>query len=228
MSRNDRLFHPILATLQRELLLGLRNPGAVLNPLFFFVIATSLFPLGGSANPEWLGSIAPGVIWVMALLSVMLSMESLFRNDFEDGSLEVLLLSPQPLYFHVLMKVVGHWLLSGLPIAVLSPLLAYMLALPTVGYYPLIYGLLLGTPTLSLIGAIGTALTVGIGRSGLLLAVIVLPLCIPVLVFGAGLVETALVGLPVRGIASVMGAMLVGAVIGAPLAISAALRISVN
>lgn len=216
------------ATLTRELQVALRSPGNMMNPLMFFIIAVSLFPLGGGADPEWLGRIAPGVLWVTALLAVMLSMESLFRSDFEDGTLEQLLLSPQPLYFHLLMKVFGHWLVTGLPLVVVAPVLAYMLALPSEGYAPLLWGLLLGTPTLNFIGAIGTALTVGLARSGLLLAVLVLPLSIPVLVFGAGMVETTLNGLPVAGIAAVLGALLVLALTLSPLAIAAALRISVN
>jgi heme exporter protein B len=216
------------ATLTRELQVALRSPGNMLNPLMFFIIAVSLFPLGGGADPEWLGRIAPGVLWVTALLAVMLSMESLFRSDFEDGTLEQLLLSPQPLYFHLLMKVFGHWLVTGLPLVVVAPVLAYMLALPAEGYAPLLWGLLLGTPTLNFIGAIGTALTVGLARSGLLLAVLVLPLSIPVLVFGAGMVETTLNGLPVAGIAAVLAALLVLALTLSPLAIAAALRISVN
>lgn len=216
------------AAMQRELLIALRSPGNIVNPLMFFIIAVSLFPLGGSTDPVWLGEIAPGVIWVTALLAVMLSMENLFRSDFEDGSLEQLLLSPQPLYFQLLIKVFSHWLVTGLPLLLLAPLLAYMLALPAAGYLPLLLGLLLGTPTLSLVGAIGTALTVGLARSGLLLAVLVLPLSIPVLVFGAGMVETALNGLPVGGIAAVLGALLAMALILSPLAIGAALRNSVN
>ncbi|MGA0804962.1 MAG: heme exporter protein CcmB [Pseudohongiellaceae bacterium] len=216
------------ATLQRELQIALRSPGNMVNPLMFFIIAVSLFPLGGGADPEWLGRIAPGVLWVTALLAVMLSMESLFRSDFEDGTLEQLLLSPQPLYFQLLMKVLGHWLVTGMPLVLVAPVLAYMLALPGEGYAPLLWGLLLGTPTLNFIGAIGTALTVGLARSGLLLAVLVLPLSIPVLVFGAGMVETALNGLPVAGIVAVLAALLVLALTLSPLAIAAALRISVN
>lgn len=216
------------ATLRRELQVALRSPGNMMNPLMFFIIAVSLFPLGGGADPEWLGRIAPGVLWVTALLAVMLSMESLFRSDFEDGTLEQLLLSPQPLYFHLLMKVFGHWLVTGLPLVVVAPVLAYMLALPSEGYAPLLWGLVLGTPTLNFIGAIGTALTVGLARSGVLLAVLVLPLSIPVLVFGAGMVEITLNGLPVAGIAAVLGALLVLALTLSPLAIAAALRISVN
>lgn len=218
----------LAAVLRRELQIALRSPGNIVNPLMFFVIAVALFPLGGNADREFLAGIAPGVVWVTALLAVMLSMDSLFRADFEDGSLEQLLLSPQPLYFQLLAKVLAHWLVSGLPLVIIAPLLAYMLALPTDGYGPLILGLLLGTPTLSLIGAIGMALTVGLSRSGLLLAVLVLPLSVPVLVFGAGMVELALNGLPITGLLATLGALLSLALTLAPLAIGAALRISVN
>ena len=222
------LFGSLRASLVRELLVALRSPGNIVNPLMFFLIAVSLFPLGGGAEPEFLSSIAPGVIWVTALLAVMLSMESLFRADYEDGSLEQLLLSPQPLYFQLLTKVFAHWLMSGLPLVLLTPLLAMMLALPAEAYGALLLGLLLGTPTLNLIGAIGMALTVGLSRSGLLLAVLVLPLSIPVLVFGAGMVDAALNGLPITGLAALLGALLMLALTLSPLAIGAALRISVN
>lgn len=222
------LLGTLRASLARELQVALRSPGNIVNPLMFFVIAVSLFPLGGRADPDYLSGIAPGVIWVTALLAVMLSMESLFRADYEDGSLEQLLLSPQPLYFHLLTKVFAHWLMTGLPLVLLAPVLAMMLALPGEAYGALLLGLLLGTPTLNLIGAIGMALTVGLSRSGVLLAVLVLPLSIPVLVFGAGLVETALNGLPLMGLAALLGALLVLAITLSPLAIGAALRISVN
>ncbi len=218
----------LLAVLQRELLIALRSPGNIVNPLMFFVIAVTLFPLGGGADRVFLASIAPGVVWVTALLAVMLSMDSLFRADFEDGSLEQLLLSPQPLYFQLLAKVFAHWLMTGLPLVIIAPLLAYMLALPAEGFGPLVFGLLLGTPTLSFIGAIGVALTVGLSRSGLLLAVLVLPMSVPVLVFGAGIVENALNGLPVTGFLALLGALLTLALTLSPLAIGAALRISVN
>lgn len=216
------------ATLMRELQLAYSSPGKIVNPLMFFLIAVSLFPLSGRWEVAELGRIAPGVIWVTALLSVMLSMEGLFRSDYDDGSLEQLLLSPQPLYFHFIVKVLGHWLVCGLPLVVMSPLLALLMNLPAAGYSPLLIGLILGTPTLSMIAAIGTALTVGLARSGLLLAVLVLPLSIPVLVFGAGLVDTALSGLPLSGLIAILAAMLIMAYTLAPLAIGPALRISVQ
>lgn len=222
------LLASLRATLVRELQLAFSSPGKIVNPLMFFLIAVSLFPLSGRWEVAELGRIAPGVIWVTALLSVMLSMEGLFRSDYDDGSLEQLLLSPQPLYFHLLVKVIGHWLVTGLPLVVITPLLALLMNLPSAGYSPLLIGLILGTPTLSMIAAIGTALTVGLARSGLLLAVLVLPLSIPVLVFGAGLVGTVLNGLPIAGLVAILAAMLVLAFSLAPLAIGAALRISLH
>ncbi len=218
----------ILATIRRELLLALRSPGDVINPLMFFVISISLFPLGGGADTDFLSGIASGVIWVTALLAIMFSMDSLFRADYEDGSLEQLLMSPQPLYFLLLAKVFSHWLLSCLPIIILAPLFAEMLAMPDVGRMPLVLGLLVGTPILCLLGAIGMALTVGLSRSGLLLAVLILPLFIPVLVFGTGMVQAAMGSLPYTGLLALLGALLIAAICLSPLAIGAALRISVN
>jgi heme exporter protein B len=218
----------ILATIRRELLLALRSPGDVINPLMFFVISISLFPLGGGADTDFLSGIASGVIWVTALLAIMFSMDSLFRADYEDGSLEQLLMSPQPLYFLLLAKVFSHWLLSCLPIIILAPLFAEMLAMPDVGRMPLVLGLLVGTPILCLLGAIGMALTVGLSRSGLLLAVLILPLYIPVLVFGTGMVQAAMGSLPYTGLLALLGALLIAAICLSPLAIGAALRISVN
>ncbi len=218
----------IKATLRRELLIAFRSPGEIINPLMFFVIAVSLFPLGVGVDQAFLSEIAPGVIWVTALLAVMLSMDSLFRADYEDGSLEQLLLSPQPLYFVILVKVSSHWLVSGLPLVILAPIFASMLALPEEAILPLIASLLIGTPILTMLGAIGMALTVGLSRSGLLLAVLILPLYIPVLVFGTGVVDSALNNMGIAGLMALLAAMLVLALCLAPLAIIAALRISVS
>ena len=218
----------IAGTVRRELLLALRSPGEVINPLMFFVIAVTLFPLGGGVESSFLSSIASGVIWVTALLAIMFSMDSLFRADYEDGSLEQLLMSPQPLYFLLLAKVFSHWLVACLPIIVLAQIIADMLAMPVEGRLPLVLGLLVGTPVLSLLGAIGMALTVGLSRSGLLLAVLILPLYIPVLVFGTGMVEAAMSSLPYTGLLALLGAILVLTICLSPLAIGAALRISVN
>ena len=218
----------IAGTVRRELLLALRSPGEVINPLMFFVIAVTLFPLGGGVESNFLSSIASGVIWVTALLAIMFSMDSLFRADYEDGSLEQLLMSPQPLYFLLLAKVFSHWLVACLPIIVLAPIFADMLAMPVEGRLPLVLGLLVGTPVLCLLGAIGMALTVGLSRSGLLLAVLILPLYIPVLVFGTGMVEAAMGSLPYSGLLALLGAILIVTICLSPLAIGAALRISVN
>ena len=216
------------ATLQRELLIILRSPGDIINPMMFYVIALTLFPLGGQTDQEWLSGVAPGVIWVTALLAVMLSMESLFRSDFEDGSLEQLLLSPQPLYFHLLIKVLGHWLLTGLPLVIIAPLLGVFMALPAESLQVLIWSLLLGTPVLSLIGAIGVSLTVAVNRGGVLLSLIVLPLYIPVLIFGANAIDVASDGMSVRGQLYFLGAVLVLALSLAPLATAVALRITAS
>ena len=216
------------ATIRRELLLAMRSPGDVINPLMFFIISVTLFPLGGGVEDAFLTTIAPGVIWVTALLAVMLSLDSLYRADYEDGNLEQLLMSPQPLYFLVLSKVFSHWLMACLPIIVLAPVLALMLKLPAAGIGALVISLALGTPILVLIGAIGMALTVGLSRSGLLLAVLILPLYVPVLIFGTGVVDAAINEMAYAGLLALMGAMLALAISLSPLAIVAALRISVN
>jgi len=218
----------MMATVRRELLLAVRSPGDIINPLMFFVISVTLFPLGEGAESNFLSSIASGVIWVTALLAIMFSMDSLFRADYEDGSLEQLLMSPQPLYFLVLAKVFSHWLMACLPIIVLAPVLALMLQMPASGITALMVSLLLGTPVLCLIGGIGMALTVGLSRSGLLLAVLILPLYVPVLIFGAGVVDAAINNMAYSGLLALMGAILALAISLSPLAIVAALRISVN
>ena len=217
-----------LAIVKRDLLLAVRNQSDVLHPLLFFVVVLSLFPLGLNPAPETLRLIAPGLIWVCALLATLLSLETLFRPDFEDGSLEQLLMSGQPVPVLVMAKVTSHWLVSGLPLIICAPLMGLFLALPTQSMPFLVLSLLLGTPTLSLIGAIGVALTVGLRRGGMLLAILVLPLYIPVLIFGAGLVVASISTLPVTGHLYILAAFLVLALTLAPLATSAALRISVH
>lgn len=216
------------ATLKRDLLIAFKRRNDLLNPIMFFLIVVSLFPLGVSPDPLVLAPISSGIIWVSALLASMLSMDNLYRADYEDGSLEQLLLSPQPLYFLVLAKNIAHWLISGLPVVVLSPLLAYMLYLPADAYWTLVITLLIGTPVLSLFGSIGVALTVGLGSRGLILAVIVLPLTTPVLIIGAKAVADVMFGLPVGSHFALLGAILALAITIAPLASAAALKISVN
>ncbi len=214
--------------LKRDLLLSYRRKSDLLNPLIFFLMVATLFPLGVSPDPQFLADVAPGVVWVAALLATLLSMDSLFRSDFEDGTLEQILLSPQPLFLVVLAKVLGHWMMTGLPLTLLAPLLGVMLFLPADGMAGLVLSLLLGTPTLSLVGAIGAALTVGLRKGGVLISLLVLPLYIPVLIFGSGAVQAAITGLPLGGYLALLGAMLALGLVMAPLAIGAALRISVS
>lgn len=216
------------ALLRRDLLLALRHRGELANPLLFFVIVVSLFPLGLGPESGMLRAIAPGILWVSALLAALLSLESVFRSDFEDGSLEQLLLSPHPASALVLTKVVAHWLVTGLPLILLAPLLGVLLHLPAAATGALLATLALGTPVLSLVGAIGVALTVGLRRGGILLSLLVLPLYIPVLIFAASAVADAALGLPITGQLYLLGALLALAVTLAPLACAAALRISVS
>lgn len=220
-----RLF---VAMLKRDLQLSLRRKSELLNPLTFFLMVITLFPLGVSPEAGFLAELAPGVLWVAALLATLLSMDSLFRSDFDDGTLEQLLLSPQPLYVAVLAKVLAHWMLTGLALALVAPLIAVMLFLPAEGMPGLLLSLLLGTPTLSLIGAIGAALTVGLRKGGVLISLLVLPLYIPVLIFGTGAVQAAVTGLPLGGYLALLGALLALSLSLAPLAIGAALRISAS
>ena len=222
------LAEAVLASLRRDLLIAYRRKNDLLNPFMFFVLVATLFPIGVSPEPEMLGEISAGVLWISALLASLLAMDNLFRADFEDGSLELLMLSRHPLYFLVLAKNIAHWLVSGLPIVLVSPLIAYMLNFPEGAYSTLVLTLLLGTPVLSLLGSIGVALTVGLGSRGLILAVITLPMSVPVLIAGTLTVSQTLEGASLSGYLAIMGAMLVASFTLAPLASAAALRISVN
>ncbi len=227
-SADESVLDLFWAVLKRDLMLAYRKKSDLFNPLIFFLMVATLFPLGVSPEPGFLAEVAPGVVWVAALLATLLSMDSLFRSDFEDGTLEQTLLSPQPLFIVVLAKVLAHWMMSGLPLTLLAPLLGVMLFLPAEGMSGLMMSLLLGTPTLSLIGAIGAALTVGLRKGGVLISLLVLPLYIPVLIFGTSAVQAAVTGLPLAGFFALLGAMLALGFVMAPLAISAALRISVS
>ncbi|MDR5906409.1 heme exporter protein CcmB [Franzmannia qiaohouensis] len=218
----------LAATLRRDLMLLMRRRSEVMNPLVFFALVITLFPLGISPDAELLAIVAPGLLWVAALLATLLSLDSLFRADFEDGCLEQLLLSPQPLALLVMAKVAVHWLLTGLPLALMAPLLGITLALPAGSYGILSLSLALGTASLSLIGAIGAALTVGLARGGVLLSLLVLPLYVPVLIFGTGAVQAALLGDALAAHLAILGALLAGALMLAPWAIAASLRISIN
>lgn len=216
------------AALRRDWLLAIRNGADLLNPLIFFLIAITLIPLGISPEKAVLSLLAPGILWVMALLATLLSLDGLFRSDYEDGALEQMLISPQPAYFVVLAKVFVHWLTTGVPIALLSPLLGLMISLPGAGYVPLLVSLLLGTAVMSLVGAVGAALTVSLRKGGLLLSLIVMPLYIPVLIFGASTVQSAVQGAPLAMQLAVMGALLALALVLAPLAALGALKIGIN
>lgn len=211
---------------KRDLLIAFRNRGELLNPLMFFLMVASLFPLAVSPDPKFLGLIAPGVIWVGALLATLLSLDLLFKTDYEDGSLEQMLLVPQPLMLLVLAKVSVHWLVAGLPLTLMAPLLGLMLGLPEGGYQPLIISLLLGTPILSLLGSIGAGLTVGLKKGGMLMPLLILPLYIPVLIFAASAVQSGVDGNSYSGHLAFIGAYLALAVVFAPVAASAALRIT--
>jgi heme exporter protein B len=212
----------------RDLLLALRRRGDVATALAFFVIVASLFPLGIGAEPNLLREIAPGVIWVAALLSSLLSLKRLFESDHADGTLEQMLLGAAPLGVVVAAKTAAHWLVSGLPLVLIAPLLAlaYDMAAPLYGV--LVLSLALGTPVLSIIGAVGAALTLGLRGGGVLLALLVLPLYVPVLVLGAGAVAMADAGLAPDGQLLLLGALLVVAAAFAPWAAAAALRISLE
>jgi heme exporter protein B len=215
-----------LGVLRRDLKLGIRKRSELSNPILFFILVASLFPLGVGPAPAILAEIAPGVIWVAALLATLLSMENLFRSDFEDGTLEYLLLSPHALPLLVLAKVVAHWVVTGLPLILVSPLLGILLHMPADAIAVLPVTLLLGTPTLSLVGAIGVALTVGLRRGGVLLTLLVLPLYVPVLIFGTAAIVAAAAGLPSSGQLALLGAVLAMALTLAPVATAAGLRIS--
>lgn len=174
----------VLGLLSRDLTLAYRHRGEILNPILFFILVTALVPISVGGDAKDLAKLAPGMIWVMALLATLLSMDALFRSDFDDGSLEQLVLSPQPLYIMMLVKVLIHWLVTGLPLTVVSPFLAYSLSLPANGYLPLILGLLIGTVSLSLLGAIGASLTVALRKGGVLISLIIIPFYSPILIFG--------------------------------------------
>jgi heme exporter protein B len=212
----------------RDLTLAWRRRTDALSTLFFFMIVVSLFPLGVGPETQLLRSIAPGVVWVAALLASMLALSRLFAGDYVDGTLEQMLLTPQPLYLIVLGKILAQWLVSGIPLILISPLLGAQLGLPETSLLVLAASLLLGVPVLNLVGSIGTALTLGLRGSGVLLALLVLPLFIPTLIFGTGAVEATLISASPEANMYVLGAVLVLTMVFAPWATCAALRISLE
>jgi heme exporter protein B len=214
--------------LRRELLLALRRKGDVLNVLVFFVVVASLFPLGVGPEPNQLRAMAAGVTWIGALLAAVLSLPRLFASDHADGTLEQMLVSPAPLVLIVLAKIKAHWLLTGLPLALVAPIIGLQYDLSTDALCVLLLSLLIGTPVLSLIGAAGAALTLGVRGGGALLALLVLPLFVPVLVFGAGAVGAAQSGLNAGAHLSLLGAFLAVSSVVGPWAACAALRVALD
>lgn len=218
----------LLAVTRRDLLLAQRRRVDTLLPLGFFVVAAGLFPIGVSPEPNTLRMIAPGVVWVCALLAAMLSVTQMFNSDLLDGSLEQMLLSPEPLLSLVLGKVLAHWLTTGLPLVLASPLLGVLFDMQGPSIAVLAFTLLLGTPVMSLLGALGAALTLGLRSGAALVFLIVLPLTVPTLIFGTGAVGAVDGGMSPSAQLSLMGALLIATALGAPWAVAAALRISLD
>lgn len=209
---------------RRDFRLALRQGGDAATAVLFFVLVAVLFPFAVGPEPNTLARIAPGVIWVAALLAALLSLDRLFQADWEDGSLDLVSLSPLPLEAAVLAKALAHWLVTGLPLVAAAPLLALLYAMPAEGFGVLVLSLLLGTPTLSLLGAIGAALTLGARKSGVLTALLVLPLEVPALIFGVAAVDAVLTGLEARPHLLLLAGLLAGSLPLAPLAAAAAIR----
>ncbi|MCU7846025.1 MAG: heme exporter protein CcmB [Candidatus Thiodiazotropha sp. (ex Monitilora ramsayi)] len=214
--------------LKRDMTLAYRRRAELVNPLLFFVLVTAMFPLGIGNDPKLIEAVGPGVIWVAALLAALLSLDAMFRSDYDDGSLEQFMLSAHPVSILVLAKVLAHWLVTGLPLFIAAPLLAVLLNIPGDAIPTLMLTLILGTPVLSLIGSVGVALTVGLRRGGVILSLLILPLYVPVLIFATDAVKTAIVGIPTTAQLSILSAMLVGSLVLAPLATAASLRISLS
>jgi heme exporter protein B len=224
----DSLLLPLLAAMRRDLLLAQRRKSEVLTALFFFVVVVSLFPLAIGSEPNLLRKIAPGILWVAALLATLLALPKMFAGDYADGTLEQMALSPAPLGLLVSGKILAHWMLCGLPLIALAPVLGLQFGLDSQSLGVLMLTLLLGTPVLSLLGAIGAALTLGVRGGGVLLALLILPLYVPVLVFGAGAVEAHVSGLSADGHLYILAALLALAAFFAPWATTAAVRIALE
>ena len=218
----------LLTIIHRDLLLVMRRKSEVLTALFFFIVVTSLFPLGIGADAALLRKIAPGVIWVAALLSTLLGLQRMFASDYADGSLEQLVLAPQSMVLLVMGKIIAHWIVCGLPLVMIAPLIGIQFDLDTSSLYVLMGTLLLGTPVLSLLGSIGAALTLGVRGSSVLMSLLILPLYIPVLIFGAGAVYANSVGLEISGHFSLLGALLILALAFVPWVSSAAVKIAIE
>ncbi len=218
----------VSALMRRDLRVAMRQRSDLLNPILFLLVVVTLFPLGVGPEPATLARIAPGVIWVSALLAALLGLERLFRDDFSDGALEQMLLMPMAVEWAVLAKIIVHWVLTAVPLLILAPLLALLLQLPSSAWGALWVSLLLGTPVLSSVGAIGVALTVSLNKGGALLSLLLLPFLIPLLIFATAAVETAANGLSPAGPLALMAAITVLSLVLSPYAVHAALRVSVN
>ncbi|MXZ81711.1 MAG: heme exporter protein CcmB [Gammaproteobacteria bacterium] len=218
----------LITIIKRDLKSVCRNPSAAVQPIGFFVIVTSLFPLAVTPGPELLRTMAPGIIWISALLATLLALDTLFKEDFTDGTMDQILITSESLYTVAVARILSHWLISGLPLIAISLIIAMMLHLPWHAADALIVSLFLGTPVLSMVGSIGAALTVGLRYSGVLLTLIIMPLYIPVLIFGSGCISADLAGLGWTAQAYLLGAMLILSITLAPLATAAALRIHLN
>ena len=226
--KTSSLLHAVGAVIKRDLLLAYRFRAELINPLAFFVMVITLFPLALGAEIALLKRIAPAIIWVAALLASLMSIESLFRADYDDGSLELMVMTPHPLSILVLAKVIGHWLVSSVPLLFIAPLMGMMLHMDTDIIGVLMLTLLLGTPVLSLIGGIAVALTLGLRKGGALLAILVLPLYVPILIFASSAIDAAMTGFPVSGHLSMMCAILFLALTLTPLPTAAALKMSLS
>ncbi|MEJ2142412.1 MAG: heme exporter protein CcmB [Gammaproteobacteria bacterium] len=214
--------------LRRDLLLVMRHRSQAANPILFFVIVASLFPLATGPEQSLLQKMAPGIVWVAALLATMLSLDAIFRSDFEDGSLEQLMLSPHPASVLVLAKVIAHWSVTGLPLLIAAPFMAFLYGLPTDASWTLLLSLLIGTPVLSLVGSVGVALTVALRHGGVILSLLVLPLYVPVLIFGSGAVQLTLEGISPAANLYMLSAILALALVLTPWPAAAALRLSLS
>lgn len=214
-----------VALARRDLLTAWRARSEVGQPVLFFVIVASLFPLALGPDPRTLAALAPGILWVATLLASLLSLEAMYRSDFDDGSLEQLILSPHPLALLAAVKALAHWVATGLPLVLAAPVVALAFGMQGEATWVMLASLALGTPALSLLGAVGVALTVGLARGGLLIALVLLPLYIPVLIFAAGAVSAAVDGLPAGPALYMLGALLVLALSACPFATAAALRV---
>ncbi len=214
--------------LKRDLILSFRQPAEVINPVLFFILVIILFPFAVGSDSKLLIEISTGIVWVSALLASMLSLDHIFKGDYDDGTLEEMVLSAHPTSILVLAKVFAHWIMTALPVIIISPILALMLGMPNTGIFILLITLLLGTPVLSLVGAIGVGLTVGLKGGGVILSLLILPLYIPVLIFASGAVSNSIAGIDVAGQIYMLSAFSVLSLFLAPLAIASSLKLSLS